>query len=140
MCRLHVVLTSALILLLVGCQSSPSSDTASTSQQPNNPNEQANQIANQAIAAMGQMQTLSGPAADGTHDCAGGGVTIQASGVQTTLTGDCATLTIEGSDNRISAERVTSVAIRGDGNTVTHAPGITPMISQVGENNSIRPR
>lgn len=137
---LYAVLAAALIASTVGCNSSPPPDSSTASQQPNNPNEQANQLANQAIAALGQMQVLQGAAAGGTHDCAGGGVTIQADGVQTTLTGDCATLTVEGSNNRITAERVTSVAIRGDGNTVTHAPGITPMISQVGDNNRVQSR
>ena len=131
---------SCLLFCMLACDAPPTSGPVAEPQLPDNPNEQANLIAGQAITAMGQMQVLSGPAAAGTHDCAGGGVTIRASGVQTTLTGDCATLLIEGADNNVSAERLASVAIRGDRNMVTYLPGRAPVISQVGQNNRVQSR
>lgn len=135
-----LVSSSCLFLGLLACDAPTTSRSVAEPQIADNPNEQVNQTAGQVIAAMGQMQVLSGLAAAGTHDCAGGGVTLRASGVQTTLTGDYATLLIEGANNTVSVERLASVAIRGDGNTVTHPQGSAPMISQVGQNNRVQPR
>jgi hypothetical protein len=138
-CR-ELVAASAMLLQLSACEPSTPVEARPETQSSGNPNELVNQTAGQVIAAMGQMKVLTDSDASGVHDCAGGGVSIQASGQRTTLTGDCATLTIEGSDNHITAGRLSSLAIRGDGNTVIHEPGITPAISQVGQNNRVQSR
>lgn len=130
-CRVRSLLVLFAVTTVTAC-GRPSEPTART--EPTNPNEEAVRQANAVIGALGAMTVLEGNAAAGDHACSGGGVTLRTDGKRVNLTGDCATVVIEGNNNRVHIGRVAALTVRGDGNEVSYSRESSPIVSNVGNN------
>lgn len=71
-----------------------------------------------------------------TLDCAGQGVVVSGSANKLTLTGTCASVSVNGSRNEISITDVGDIAVNGSFNTITWSAG-DPTTSDNGQGNSI---
>ena len=71
-----------------------------------------------------------------TLDCAGQGVVVSGSANKLTLTGTCASVSVNGSRNEVSIADVGDIAVNGSFNTITWSAG-DPKTSNNGQGNSI---
>lgn len=70
-------------------------------------------------------------------DCNGGVVVLNGSDDVVTLRGTCPNVTINGSSNKVTIDRVNSIQVNGDSNTVRWRTGAEPRVVTLGSGNSV---
>lgn len=99
-----------------------------------------------AVAPVSADNTWELEADDTTYSyvCHGDKLVVRGNGNQLDVTGECASLVVRGSNNRISVEAIGSVDVAGDNNDVVYTSGADgkskPKIKKKGASNTVRKR
>ena len=73
-----------------------------------------------------------------SRTCQGNNVTVEGTGSQIVLSGNCNTLTVNGQGNQVDVEAVQAIVVNSDGNEIVY--GGSPTIEDNGLGNIITPR